>query len=173
MVFRPGSLTSLCNLIPFNTGVNKRERERLKEKIRWTEQDSRREGGEEWMMKPRNDESEEEASESRKTGETEEWLERIVVTPLPSAASAAAVHTTNKGLSKDVWMLVVTNGYKRDVTTLEEWRKRCIKKDPCYLCVGRERGNSNNITFLQHVGLWMWHVAAGRCAAVCILFICI
>lgn len=55
-----------------------------------------------------------------KSGKTEEHLDRIGVTPLPSAASAAAVHTTNKGLPKLAWMLVVTNGYKTDATMLEE-----------------------------------------------------
>lgn len=42
------------------------------------------------------------------------------MTPLPSAASAAAVHATNKVLPRDAWMLVVTNGYKRDGTVLEK-----------------------------------------------------
>lgn len=36
------------------------------------------------------------------------------MTPLPSAASAAAVHTTNKGLPKDTGMLLVTNGFRRE-----------------------------------------------------------
>lgn len=75
------------------------------------------------MMKPRNEDIVKKRQvkvEMRRTGETEERLERIGVTPLPSAASAAAMRTTNKGLPKDAWMLVVTNGYKRDVTTLEE-----------------------------------------------------
>lgn len=45
---------------------------------------------------------------------SEEWLERIGMTPLPSAASAAAVHTTNKGLPKDTGMLLVTNGFRRE-----------------------------------------------------------
>lgn len=57
----------------------------------------------------RNAGSEEEASQSRGTAE---WHVNVGVTPLPSAASVVAVHTTNKHALKR--MLAVTSGYERD-----------------------------------------------------------
>ena len=42
--------------------------------------------------------------EERKTGGTEERREGVGVTPLPSAASAAAVHNTDKDAAGCQWL---------------------------------------------------------------------
>lgn len=54
----------------------------------------------------------EEAKLLRKRQVESETEEGLGLTLLPSAASAAAVHSTNTGLPKGM-MLVVTNGFKR------------------------------------------------------------
>lgn len=133
MVFHPGSLTSLCNLIHFNTRVNKRDW-----KIRWTERmvgnrwREEREWGRGWMSgeakkqeiktvkrrKVYSEKSEKERKYSRMT-----WEDQWDVTALCCYSCSSAHHKQRMHGCWWHWLPMVT------WEMLPCWRSDKIRKD--------------------------------------------